>query len=131
VPPARQESGGNEESKAIETRQPWTPHSSMEDDDLVAEHGVLKEQIVAVRIVSTSAAVSSEDGRALSKSPEVTLRTRARVSDRQRKTFVISNSSRPREPVRPPGFARISEVASTMGTESANVLGLPLVVTRA
>jgi hypothetical protein len=43
APPGGKESGGNQESKTIETRQPWTPHLPMEDDDLVPEHCVLDE----------------------------------------------------------------------------------------
>ena len=41
--PTRQQPRGDEESNAIEVREPWTSCLSPEDDDLVAEDGVLEE----------------------------------------------------------------------------------------
>jgi hypothetical protein len=37
VPPAGQESGGNQESKPVETRKPWTSCMSAENDELMAK----------------------------------------------------------------------------------------------
>ena len=41
--PTRQQSRGDEQSEPIETRDPWTACPSAENDDLVAEDGVLQE----------------------------------------------------------------------------------------